>query len=534
MGSIEIKRIGYSIVLKELDNKQLLFNKFIIYECLKKDEHSAVYIGSQKNQTKKQIIKVLDSKNLPDDSILERFKREAKILSQLKHPNIINVFEYGIHLDSFYISYEYFEGQNLRQIIKSDKLNIDEKIKILTQLFNGLAFAHENQVIHRDIKPENIIISDSLKVKIIDFGLAQGFSDNFVTTQNAIVGTPSYMSPEQILGDKLTSQSDLFSAGIVTYELLINTNPFLGRDVNETINNIISFDENSDLLKTESLPGSLQSIVKNLIKSDKSTRFQSANQVLELLGYTLNSKERKIFSKKKRKTNLIAAASIIVIIISSFLIYYYFSQTQKENPIILFTKDSVKIPILTIERKNEDTVKNTMIEKTEPKPEESNIAQKQEEKPVSNENNIVSIKKSGELFIECIPWAYIYLDSNKVETTPLKNPLNITEGEHQLELIHPNYPKYSSRIIISSDKRTTLRINLDTLFGYLDCKVYPWSEVIINSKTIGQTPFQKPLRLTPGIYDVTLKNNNFNPITFNIKITRNETYLLKYNFEKGN
>ena len=217
------------------------------------------------------------------NQFLKDFKREAKVLVNINHQNIIKVLDFGTYNNYFFTSFEYFESTNLRSIIKGNKLTNEEKKKLVIQLFAGLDFAHKNQIIHRDIKPENILVSKSLELKIGDFGLALSINDSFVTSQFHIVGTPTYMSPEQIRGDKLTSKSDLFSAGIVTYELFTGINPFLGKDVNDTLNKIISWDEKKLNNLSSTLPVDIQYLILSLLHNDPDQRIEDASKVIEIL-----------------------------------------------------------------------------------------------------------------------------------------------------------------------------------------------------------------------------------------------------------
>ena len=185
---------------------KILFEKFEIIETLKKDEHAAVYLANHIFLGKKIILKSLNVSTVSDNQKIERFKREAKILAKLDHPNIIKVLDFGMHGDFFYISFEYFESKNLRQILQKENLNDEEKRNLVIQLFAGLEYAHNNGIIHRDLKPENILLGENHLLKISDFGLAQAESENFVTAQYSIVGTPSYMSPEQISGETITKE----------------------------------------------------------------------------------------------------------------------------------------------------------------------------------------------------------------------------------------------------------------------------------------------------------------------------------------
>ncbi|MDH7604230.1 MAG: serine/threonine-protein kinase, partial [Melioribacter sp.] len=210
-----------------LSSTEILFEKFEILDVLKKDEHAAVYLANHIYLSKKIILKVLNTEKISDQTLIERFKREAKLLAKLDHPNIIKVLDFGTSKEYFYISFEYIEGESLRNLLKHRNLSYEEKKLLTIQLFKALHFAHSNQIIHRDIKPENIFIDNNMNLKLGDFGLALSAEDNYVTSPYSIVGTPSYMSPEQVAGAKLTYQSDLFSAGVVIYEIFTGKNPFL-------------------------------------------------------------------------------------------------------------------------------------------------------------------------------------------------------------------------------------------------------------------------------------------------------------------
>ena len=342
--------------------QRILFEKFEIIDCLKKDDHAAVYLANHVYLSKKIILKVLNTQNLSDNSPLERFKREAKILAQVEHRHIIRVLDFGMYEHFFYISFEYFISHNLRYYINENSFSDEQKICLAIQLFKGLDYAHKNNIIHRDIKPENIFVSESLELKIGDFGLALGVNENFVTSQYSALGTPCYMSPEQALGDKLTYKSDLFSAGIVLYELFTGTNIFLGKDVNETINRIISFDETKGFEIPVSVPDNIKLIIESLLRKDESKRLKNSEEVLKLLGADLEeipdkTKQSKIsdilyekrhfslFYGKKKNAYLMILGFIVL-----GVVFVYFSMNKNSSAQIVANNSQNSLPVTEVQK----------------------------------------------------------------------------------------------------------------------------------------------------------------------------------------
>jgi serine/threonine-protein kinase len=506
--------------------KDILFDKFFIIECYKKDDHSSVYLAEDMKNHKNVILKILNTLNLPDESILQRFKREAKVLLNIDHQNIIKVLDFGTYNNFFYTSFEYFESKNLRHFIREGNLSNAKKQNLIAQLFTGIGFAHKNNIIHRDIKPENILVSDSLELKIVDFGLALSMNDNFVTSQFHIVGTPTYMSPEQICGEKLTSQSDLFSAGIVTYELFTGNNPFLGNDVNETLNNIISFEEEKLSALTSQLPTEIKNLVTGLLQREQSKRIDSTETALKILDSAEGEIKYNTAGRRIMKNKFFIVPSVLFVFILIFAFRYYYNQGNVSTP--TNNQPTVNPQLITANNEqpeNNPTVKDKEIKKEEIKPVIEN--------PPAADKNLSNavVKKSGSLFVECLPWAYVYVDSLKIDITPLKSNITLDEGEHLIRLYNPNYPGYSRKIFISGSSLTNMKINLDTLFGYFDCKVFPWCEIYIDGKLKGQTPLQSAVKLIPGEHHIVLKNPEFTPVEYKIKINQNQTYSMKYNFK---
>jgi serine/threonine protein kinase len=157
----------------------------------------------------------------------QRFYREAQTAGKLNHPHIVTVYDVGEDLGMSYIVMEFVEGQTLTQWMKKKRLNVPQIKHVIYHAGLGLGFAHENGVFHRDVKPDNIMLSTTGGVKVMDFGIARSVESSLTKT-GSVMGTPAYMSPEQVNGQKVDGRSDVFSLGVILYELLTGRKPFRG------------------------------------------------------------------------------------------------------------------------------------------------------------------------------------------------------------------------------------------------------------------------------------------------------------------
>ena len=520
----------------ETSNNEMLFDKFELNKCYKKDEHSAVYLAKHIYLDKQVFLKILNTKTIPDPNIIERFKREAKILAKLEHDNIIKVFDFGMSKEYFYISFEYFESENLRELLSGKNLNNDTKKDILIQLLKGLECVHNNKILHRDIKPENILVGKGNHVKITDFGLAQISLDSLITQKYSVIGTPAYMSPEQVHGDPLSIQSDLFSLGITLLEMYTGKNLFIGNDTNETINNIISYDEHNFYELFKELPEDVSEIIKDLLVSDPSKRTGSTTEILNRLGI---ENVQPNLREDKSKLALILPILIIFISIITFWLYFHFSEDETATKV---TSDELTNEIVNETSYPDTSMSSENISENTPPVESSDNQNDQigkneeiiEQDEKLGENELIDDNMmDGQLFVKCYPWAEVQIDNKYFETTPFPGNINLSPGEYLITLIHPDYPEYKDSVIINSASLSLVEVNFDSLFGYLNCQLYPWGEVYINDEKIGITPLKSPIPLNPGNYVVMLRNPNYENYEKNIEIVRNDTININYNFASG-
>jgi serine/threonine-protein kinase len=208
-----------------------------------------------------------------------RFYQEAKAAGRLNHPNIITVYDVGKSSDVAYIVLEYLEGRELSEILNEGKrLPIHQVLDIVKQVAQGLTYAHEHGVIHRDIKPSNIMLTSDSRVKITDFGIARMTSSAVQTQAGIVLGSPRYMSPEQVMGKPIDQRSDIFSLGVMLYEMLTETAPFVGDTLNEIMFQTININPPAPRSINNQLPVGLDFIVAKALKKEPNDRYQSARE----------------------------------------------------------------------------------------------------------------------------------------------------------------------------------------------------------------------------------------------------------------
>ena len=224
---------------------------------------------------------------------LQRFLQEAKTASALNHPNIITVYEIGETNETQFIATEYIEGKTLRSVMSEDSLSLDEILEIISQIGTAIHAAHKAGIIHRDIKPENIMVRDDKLVKVLDFGLAKlgerevvrkveaekkiDFTSQSLTQTGLLMGTVAYMSPEQARIETVDNRSDIWSIGVLLYEMCSGRKPFLGETAEEKIDSILN---NKPKSLGKEVPFELRQIIERTLQKDADKRYQTAQELL--------------------------------------------------------------------------------------------------------------------------------------------------------------------------------------------------------------------------------------------------------------
>ena len=259
---------------------QKISDRYEIIRSIGEGGMANVYLGYDTILDRQVAIKVLRGDLSNDEKFVRRFQREALSASSLAHPNIVEMYDVGEDDGIYYIVMEYIEGKTLKQLLKKrGSLTLSEAIDIMFQLTDGMAHAHDSYIIHRDLKPQNIMIKDDGQIKITDFGIAMALNSTQLTQTNSVMGSVHYLPPEQASGKGSTIKSDIYSMGIIFYELLTGSLPFKGENaveialkhMREPLPNVR--DDNP------SIPQSVENIILRATAKNPKNRYEDAKSM---------------------------------------------------------------------------------------------------------------------------------------------------------------------------------------------------------------------------------------------------------------
>jgi serine/threonine protein kinase/tetratricopeptide (TPR) repeat protein len=297
-----------------------------------------VYLAEDTKLNRKVALKFLPVQLASDGELKERFKREAQAAAALNHPNIITIHEVAEHQARPFIAMEYVEGESLKDLIARKELSTGEVLDIALQVSDGLAVAHQAGIVHRDIKPQNILMGKDGRVRICDFGLAKAKRDVTLTQAGSTLGTIAYMSPEQAQGKEADHRSDIFSFGVVLYELLTGRLPFQGDHEAAVLHAIINEEPQPVARFNNQVSAKLEDVVSKALAKHKEERYQHIDDLLADLrrerksldyvktGPPAQPVETRKPVKKKTLSLIVAGLAVLVLIV------VYFSLFHKKEP----------------------------------------------------------------------------------------------------------------------------------------------------------------------------------------------------------
>ena len=268
---------------------QTINDRYEVIRSIGEGGMANVYLGYDTILDRNVAIKVLRGDLSNDEKFVRRFQREALSASSLAHPNIVEMYDVGEDDGTYYIVMEFVDGKTLKQLLKKrGTLTLSEAIDIMSQLTDGMAHAHDSYIIHRDLKPQNIMIKDDGQIKITDFGIAMALNSTQLTQTNSVMGSVHYLPPEQASGKGCTIKSDIYSMGIIFYELLSGSVPFRGDNAVEIALKHMREPLPSLREDNPSIPQSIENIIRKATAKNPKNRYDSARSMHEDLLTALN------------------------------------------------------------------------------------------------------------------------------------------------------------------------------------------------------------------------------------------------------
>jgi eukaryotic-like serine/threonine-protein kinase len=472
--------------------------RYTIVKQVGKGAMGVVYQAHDPQIDRMVALKVLRKDRISGESFVKRFIKEAKVVGRFSHPNIVTIYDIGQEQEDVYIAMEFIEGEPLNEILLKKKFSLDEVISLGIQMAETLDYAHEKGVVHRDIKPSNIILQPHGKIKITDFGIAHidDSSSTLLTMEGEIMGTPSYMSPEQVLGEKADSRSDIFSLGVVLYELSSGKRPFggEGKNLGTIFNEIINIAPQEPFLGEGIMPKGLSGVVMKCLNKSRDDRYQRGNDLAEALKKCCSTEVPVATapSKKKNRTVPLIASLVLFVSVGAFL-FFYLTPGMK-------TIDQ-KAPKASAIQGHASPAHGAAVSQTTPvakagaqrtdiqgKAEEPKSVREGTVEPPSQEKTASVINKTGD-------------QDTSSRAASSSTPAVISEK--------------LSRKPINSEP-VTQEASLDV------SSIPKGADLIINGKFEGKTPIQ--VKLSPGKYKVALHHTDYQRWERQITLTRQKKY----------
>lgn len=365
-------------------------------------------------------LKVLREDRVTSKTFVERFLKEARAIGRLSHPNIVTIHDIGEDQGTVYIAMEFLEGISLDRVAMDKRLTVPEIVDLGIRVADALDYAHKKGIVHRDIKPSNIICLPNRAIKISDFGIAHIEDPNApqMTQTGEILGTPAYMSPEQVMGKSVDGRADLFSLGCILYELATNTRPFQGENLPALFRSVTSEIPAEPVRLNPEIPKGLSKTIMKCLEKEPDNRFQNCCALAESLKQSPGKRKPQEptppdvrLKGKSRKTFLFISVLVIMACLAGGGIIYRFAN-KKPTP-----------------------------------------------RPVPP----VAVAK-GTLIVESIPGgAQVMIDGSLKGKTPLR--IDLPSGKHEVSLTRTDFYDWEAQVLVREGKATPLSVRMTPIEG---------------------------------------------------------------------
>jgi eukaryotic-like serine/threonine-protein kinase len=400
------------------------FGRYEIVKEVGRGAMGVVYQAHDPQIDRMVALKVLRPDRVTSEDLAKRFLKEAKAIGRLSHPNIVTVYDVGHDHDTIYIAMEYLEGSPLNDLIANEKPGLDGIVDLGVQMAEAVDYAHQKGIVHRDIKPTNIIVTSAGQVKITDFGIAR-IEDPTAPQQTLageILGTPAYMSPEQVMGKTVDGRSDLYSLGVILYELCAGKRPFGGDSLAAIFRAITQDDPVDPATANPGMSPALSLLILKSLDKDPDRRFQTGKALSQALKVCIVKDKTMVMppapdEKKSRRTGWVLSIALVVAALGGA--FYYFSPEPQQAS-----------------KQSGETV-------------DGSVAQK----------NTAPVGAVGLLKVESSPpGAQVFVGGAFKGKSPID--LDLPAGKHEVRLNLPNYYEWEAQLQLREERETPLFVRL--------------------------------------------------------------------------
>jgi serine/threonine protein kinase len=501
---------------------------------------ATVWEGYDSGLDRKVLVKSIHPQYAQESDLRTRFEREARAIARLSHPNVVQIFDLRMAGEELSLILEFIEGTSLGKLLKErGALPLEIALTITCEILSGLDHAHAAGIVHRDLKPDNVLVSKRGEVKLTDFGLAMLRDLPSVTQEGMVIGTPSYMAPEQAEGASVTPATDLFAAGVMLFEMLTGQKLNEGSTVAATFQNVLRYQPPRLEDWGDSLPPELLPVLRRMLERTPQKRYESAAENLTSLltvrpglplphaliadflsGDVIRRPVAKSVARTRAWTHPFRIVPIVIFLLAGAGLVYYLTRVFSPPQI-------VQVPVVTPPSEHKDSVSSTIgsqpVDTTltvvdtalvAPPSKAPTIPTRKPDTTLHQKQpaeNPPAVAKPGFLTIASRPWAQIFIKGNLAASTPMSKPLELAPGSYELVLLNPEIGQPIVQTVILEDGKTTaLDLNLyDYVARIRIASVKPWADLYINGEFECRSPSSKTIFRPLGIHKISLKNPDF-------------------------
>lgn len=496
---------------------------------------------------RKVLVKAIHPQYARESDLRARFEREARAIARLSHPNVVQIYDLRANEDELSIILEYVEGVSLAKLLK-ERVALPAKVAvtITAEILTGLEQAHAAGIVHRDLKPENVLVSRRGEIKITDFGLASLRDQPTVTQEGMVVGTPSYMAPEQASGGDVTAATDLFAVGLILFEMLTGSRLIHGASLAEAFQNVLRYSQPRLDVYRDKIPERVEPVLRRLLERQPDKRHSSASEARLALATTqpegmlpraliadylsgdtvqragVTRTARRPHSRTKR------TALMLMLVAALGVAGYFGSRIRSTSVEIPVDSVATAVPRVidtnAVARIETDSVGHSR----EPAGDTTvgvNVMQPPGQRPVSEPSEApIAPPDPAILEITTRPWASVYLGDSLVGTTPLASSLKLVPGDYEFVLLNPEigFP-VMRRITARAGETSELKVNLyDSVARIQIASVKPWADIYVDGKFEVRTPSSRLIFRPLGTHTLTLKHPEYPVYTKEISFRQSD------------